>query len=139
MASYAGDVSSREAWERLKTDAEAVLVDVRTSAEWNYVGICDLSELGKQPLFISWQVYPEMTINAEFTGQLESAGVGRETPLYFICRSGARSKAAAIAATQAQFRECYNISDGFEGDPDEERHRGRVNGWKANGLPWIQS
>jgi len=139
MPSYAGDVTSKEAWERLSADQAAALVDVRTAAEWTFVGICDLTALGRQPLLLSWQTFPGMEVNAGFTAQLEAAGLGKDTPLYFLCRSGARSRAAAMAATEAGFTTCYNISDGFEGDPDASRHRSQVNGWKHAGLPWIQN
>jgi rhodanese-related sulfurtransferase len=139
MTSYAGELSSKEAWENLKNNDQAVLVDVRTRAEWNFVGVADLSTLGKEPVFIPWQVYPNMTVNSDFVAELEKTGVNRDTPLYFMCRSGARSRAAAIAATEAGFEHCYNVSDGFEGDPDEQRHRSRINGWKANDLPWVQN
>jgi len=139
MPAYAGDVTSKEAWDRLSADQRAALVDVRTAAEWTFVGICDLSVLGRQPLLLSWQTYPAMEVNPDFTGQLAAAGLTRDTPLYFLCRSGARSRAAAMAAAEAGFSRSYNISDGFEGDPDASRHRSQINGWKYSGLPWVQN
>jgi rhodanese-related sulfurtransferase len=61
-----------------------------------------------------------------------------EAPILFICRSGGRSRAAAAALTAAGYRRCYNVAEGFEGNPDPERHRGKTGGWKAAGLPWVQ-
>lgn len=136
--SYAGDVDPTEAWKRLSETDQAKLVDVRSQAEWSFVGVPDLSGAGKRPIFLQWQVYPAMAQNAAFVDELAKAVPDKETPLYFLCRSGGRSRAAAIAMTAAGYRHCYNISDGFEGNPDGSRHRGRVAGWKATGLPWIQ-
>lgn len=137
-AGYAGDVDVTDAWDAVKNNPGAVLVDVRTAAEWNFVGVPDLSEGGKEPVLVEWQVFPTMEINASFVDAVSAAAPDRTAPIYFLCRSGARSKSAAIAMTQAGYETCYNISDGFEGAPDAARHRGRVNGWKASGLPWIQ-
>lgn len=138
MADYAGDITVEEAWRILSAGAEARLVDVRTRPEWTFVGVPDLSSIGKEPAFIQWQVYPEMKVNDAFAEEIAALGVSRETPLLFLCRSGARSRSAAIAMTQAGYRTCYNVAGGFEGDPDPQRHRGGVNGWKAARLPWVQ-
>lgn len=135
---YAGDISPGEAWRILNDDPAAVLIDVRTPAEWNYVGVPDLSSVGKQPLFVPWLFFPSMELNRDFVEHLESAGLDREAPLLFVCRSGARSRSAAIAMTARGFNKCYNIASGFEGDADKTRHRGTVSGWKAEGLPWVQ-
>jgi rhodanese-related sulfurtransferase len=135
---YAGDIDARKAWEILEKDKKAVLVDVRTRPEWEFVGVPDLSRLEKELALVPWQVYPSMQVNPAFADEIKKAGVASDATLLFICRSGARSKAAAIAMTQAGFRSCYNVAGGFEGPPDPERHRGRVDGWKALGLPWIQ-
>lgn len=136
---YAGDVSPEEAWQALREDANAVLIDVRTRAEWNFVGLPDLSATGKQPLLVEWQSYPTMNQNENFVQDIESAGLSAGAPAYFICRSGARSRAAAIAATAAGLGPAYNVAGGFEGDHDGDRHRGGTNGWKAAGLPWMQN
>ena len=135
---YAGDISPFAAWEMLTREVAARLVDVRTQPEWQFVGKPDLSGLGKDVSFLSWQVYPSMARNEAFVDELRAAGIGEETPLLFICRSGARSRAAAIAATAAGFRRCYNVAGGFEGGLDAERHRGVAEGWKAAHLPWSQ-
>lgn len=132
------DVTPRATYDVLRSDPEAVLIDVRTDAEWNFVGLADLSETGKQPVLIPWQVYPAMQVNGAFADHLRKAGLTPLNKLYFLCRSGARSLAAAQAAQAAGFAHAYNISDGFEGPPDAEGHRGQVAGWKAEGLPWRQ-
>ena len=132
------DVPPSLVWERLRDDPGAMLVDVRTDAEWNFVGLPDLSELGRQPALIPWQLYPSMQINAGFADMLRRAGARPETPLYFICRSGARSLAAAQTAQAAGYGKSFNVADGFEGPPDASGHRGTVAGWKAEGLPWRQ-
>ena len=125
-------------WEALKSNPNAQLVDVRTDAEWNFVGLPDLAALGKQAVLLAWQVYPSMQRNAAFEAQLEKAGFTPEHHIYFLCRSGVRSLAAAEAAQAAGFPHAYNIADGFEGPPDRAGHRGMTSGWKAEGLPWRQ-
>ena len=125
-------------WEALKTDPKAQLVDVRTDAEWNFVGLPDLAAAGKQVVAIQWQVYPTMQRNAAFEDQLKEAGFTPEHHIYFICRSGQRSFAAAQAAQAAGFPHAYNVADGFEGVVDTHGHRGSAAGWKAKGLPWRQ-
>ena len=140
---YAGDISSREAWELLGAESKAQLIDVRTIPEWAFVGLPDLSGLGREVHCVEWQIFPSMAANPEFTkvvgDKVRRAGADEHTPLLFLCRSGARSRAAAIAMTGAGFVKSYNIAGGFEGDLDNERHRGGRNGWKAERLPWRQS
>lgn len=137
-AAYAGDVSSKEAWERLSRDPEAVLVDVRTDAEWAYVGLPDLSRIGKSPVLVQWQRFPDMQVNGNFSEEVIAKGIRPEQAVYFICRSGQRSRHAAMALSAAGYGQCFNVSDGFEGGHDAERHRGTIEGWKAAGLPWTQ-
>lgn len=132
--SYAGDLSPQEAWAKLEHGA--ILVDVRTEGEWAHIGIPDTAAAGStpnEPLFIQWSLAGGIP-NARFIEQLKlQAPAGEDTELVFLCRSGARSVAAAIAATDAGFTS-YNVLEGFEGEPD--RHGGRtVNGWKNRGLP----
>jgi rhodanese-related sulfurtransferase len=141
-ADYAGDISVSDAWEMLKSNPAAQIVDVRTAAEWNYVGLPDTSSLGRKVHTVEWQSFPSGQPNAAFVGeavQALGAAATPETPVLFLCRSGVRSRAAAIAMTRAGFTHAYNIAGGFEGDLDGERHRGKSNGWKAAGLPWKQS
>jgi len=139
---YAGDLSVQEAWDRLAADAKAQLVDVRTVAEWNFVGLPDLSSLQRRVHCVEWQTFPSMAVNPAFAveaqGAVTAAGADKSTPVFFLCRSGARSRAAAAALTELGFTQAFNIANGFEGDPDGERHRGRLSGWKAAGLPWRQ-
>lgn len=139
-ANYAGDVSAEEAWRVLSENSDAVLVDVRTRAEWTFVGLADLGSLGKEPLLAEWQSFPTMNVNQDFIADVTAAlsDAARAAPVFFLCRSGARSKAAAIALTAQGFAQGYNIVGGFEGDLDEGRHRGLRTGWKAAGLPWVQ-
>jgi rhodanese-related sulfurtransferase len=140
---YAGDVDVREAWTLLGADPKAQLIDCRTAAEWAFVGLPDLSSLGRNALCVEWQSFPSMTVDPEFTNraanELRRAGADSDTPVLFLCRSGARSRAAAIAMTRAGFAHAYNIAGGFEGDMDQTGHRGQRNGWKAADLPWRQS
>ena len=138
-ASFAGDIPVEEAWAVLKDEPDATLIDVRTDAEWSYVGVPDLTGLGKQPLLISWQRFPDMAINTEFIETLRRAGLSLDAANLFICRSGVRSRAAALAMAAEGFSRCYNVAEGFEGDKDACQHRGTTGGWKAAGLPWIQS
>lgn len=140
-ANYAGDVSAEETWRVLSENPNAVLVDVRTRAEWSFVGVPDLAAIGKEPHLAEWQSFPSMSVNPSFGAEVAAAlGEARKSaPVFFLCRSGARSKAAAIALTGKGFARCYNVVGGFEGDLDGERHRGRRGGWKAAGLPWSQS
>ena len=132
------NVAPQQVWEALASDASAQVVDVRTDAEWMYVGLPDLAETGKQPVLIPWQMFPSGQVNTGFTEHLKAAGLTPEHKIYFLCRSGVRSLAAAAAAQEAGYPHAYNVSDGFEGPPDEEGHRGTVAGWKASGLAWRQ-
>ncbi|MBR0643398.1 rhodanese-like domain-containing protein [Plastoroseomonas hellenica] len=132
------DVTATETWAALESDPDAALVDVRTDAEWNFVGLPELSSLGKQPVLIPWQVYPSMQVNGAFAEHLRKAGLTPLSKIYFLCRSGARSLAAGQAAQAAGFPHAFNVAGGFEGPVDAEGHRGAVSGWKAEGLPWRQ-
>jgi len=135
--SYAGDVTPEQAWTVLRDEPGAVLVDVRTRAEWSYVGLPDLSAVGKDVVLVEWQTYPDGAVNGRFTADLEAAGVAKDAPVYFLCRSGVRSVAAAEAAARDGWAQSHNILDGFEGPHDAQRHRS-VSGWKVAGLPWVQ-
>jgi rhodanese-related sulfurtransferase len=132
------NVAPTQTWEAIQADASAHLIDVRTDAEWNFVGVPDLQAAGKQTVLIQWQVSPSMQRNPGFEADLQRAGLTPDNTLYFICRSGVRSLAAAEAARAAGFPHVFNVADGFEGPPDAEGHRGAVAGWKADNLPWRQ-
>jgi len=132
------DIAPADVLAALREDPLAQLVDVRTDAEWAYVGLPDLSEAGKQPILIPWQVFPTMQVNPRFVEMLKETGFTPEHRIYFLCRSGVRSLAAAQAALAEGFPNAFNIAGGFEGPMDAEGHRGAVAGWKAEGLPWRQ-
>jgi rhodanese-related sulfurtransferase len=136
---YAGDLGPAETYDLLRKDGRAVLIDVRTRAEWAYVGTPDLRELGRDVVLIEWTTFPDGQRNPEFLAELEQAGVERDAPLAFICRSGQRSRRAAELATAAGYTTAYNVAEGFEGPVDDAGHRGTNGGWKAAGLPWRQS
>lgn len=135
-------VSVEDAWARLKSDSRSVLIDVRTIAEWAYVGLPDLSSIGRRPVLVEWQGFPDDRLNTAFvervTEALNPLGADRDSELLFICRSGQRSLKAARAMTEAGYTRCLNVTDGFEGPLDPSRHRGTLGGWKAKGLPWAQ-
>jgi rhodanese-related sulfurtransferase len=140
---YAGDVNPEQAWEMLGRNPKAQLVDVRTMAEWAFVGTPDLSGLGREVHRVQWQMFPDMSRNEDFVRvvaeRVQEAGADIETPILFLCRSGGRSRAAAVAMTAVGYQCALNIGGGFEGDVDQAGHRGTVNGWKAAKLPWRQS
>jgi rhodanese-related sulfurtransferase len=142
-AGYAGDVTAKSAWDSLAGAPDAALVDVRTIAEWAYVGVPVLSSIGKSAVLVEWDRFPSGELVPDFIGrlkaELDKAGIGADSTLYFICRSGNRSRRAAIAATAAGYKRCFNVEQGFEGRLDPDRHRGGPGSWKAEGLPWVQS
>jgi rhodanese-related sulfurtransferase len=136
--SYAGDITPEQAWKMLSDNPDAVLVDCRTDAEWRFVGVADLSSLGRDVVYVEWNGV-DGKHNESFVADLNSAGVEPgERPVIFLCRSGNRSIGAAEAATAAGIEPSYNVLDGFEGNLDEHKHRGGA-GWRAIGLPWKQS
>lgn len=142
--SYAGDITPQQAWELLRAHPNAVLVDVRTDAEWRYVGVPDTSSIDRRTVLIEWVSYPTGARNESFVDQLVEAGIvggaDEETsrPVIFLCRSGQRSIGAAEAATAAGIGPAYNVLDGFEGGLGADGRRG-TSGWRALGLPWTQS
>jgi len=127
---YAGALLPTEAHQLMRAGAK--LVDVRTKPEVLYVGRVPGAAT------IEWQTYPGNRPNPEFIGEL-AAAIGKDEPVMFLCRSGARSHAAAEAAMRAGWKETYNILEGFEGDKDAQEHRSTVGGWRKAGLPWTQS
>jgi rhodanese-related sulfurtransferase len=130
-------------WQRLASRPGSQLIDVRTRAEWTYVGIPDLGPIGKRAVLVEWQTFPDQTVDPRFVerliGELKAVGAQLDDDLFFICRSGGRSLAAAKAMAEAGYRACHNVAGGFEGPLDDDRHRGSVGGWKATGLPWLQA
>jgi len=126
---YAGNVLPELAWQWLQ-GGEAVLVDVRTDAEREWVG--------KVPgaVAVAWKQWPTMALNPDFDAQLRAA-VPAGKKVVLLCRSGVRSVAAAQRATGLGI-EAYNILEGFEGDVDASGQRGNLGGWRKRGLPWHQ-
>ena len=135
---YTGDISAAVAWEMLESDPAAILIDVRTDAEWTHVGTPDLSSIGKRPLFLEWQA-PTGLLNPDFGQRVVDEVPAKDAPLIFICRSGARSASAAAAMTQKGYSKCYNLAGGFEGSADESGHCGVTDGWKVTGLAWVKA
>ena len=129
---YGGALTPAEAHEVWRSAPGAQLVDVRTRAEWDYVG--------RIPGAIEIEIltYPGNRPNPGFVAELESR-VDKSAPVLFICRSGGRSHNAAMLARQAGYDAAYNVLEGFEGDRDPQGHRNTVGGWRAAGLPWTQS
>lgn len=144
-ASTVAETGPDEAWTDLRASARTLLVDVRTRPEWSFVGVPDLQTAPSGLMLAEWRQFPGMAVNPDFAAVLLS-DIGAEVPerIYFICRSGARSMEAARAVAEAlnaqgRTAACINVAEGFEGDLDQDGHRGRRNGWKARGLPWRQT
>lgn len=129
---YSGAVTPIEASTLLAALPGALLVDVRTHAEWNYVGRVPGS------LHIEWNTYPEGTRNPAFLEQLQAKAPDLDAPILFLCRSGQRSDHAARAAREAGYTRAFNVLEGFEGDKDTFGQRGHLNGWRHARLPWNQ-
>ena len=128
---YAGALTPKEAHEVWNLAPGAKLVDVRTRAEWDWVGRVP------HAVEIDWVEYPDMTRNANFITELRRQ-VDAEATILILCRSGVRSRSAASAALEVGFTAAYNILEGFEGDKDAYNHRGKLGGWRFHGLPWYQ-
>ncbi len=135
---YAGDLTPKQGWEMLAENPYAVLIDVRTEAEYAWVGSPDLSSLGKDALDVPWMMFLDMELIPDFVDHVSGAAHCKETPLMILCRSGVRALQAAEAMTEAGFTKCYNLASGFEGKHDDNGHRGTINGWKVDGLFWRQ-
>lgn len=130
-----------EAWNFLKNYKSSYLVDVRTIAEWSFVGVPNLESINKQLIQIEWMQYPKMNINPYFKEQYEK-NIEINNPelhVFFICRSGGRSLEAAKYIAQFGKNHYYNVIDGFEGNMDSQAQRNNKDGWKFNKLPWSQS
>lgn len=144
-ASIVDELAPQETFNQLSKHASAALVDVRTRAEWSFVGIPDVQQLGTPLWLVEWVSFPTMSPNMQFVDQVAAeAGDSLPERLFFICRSGVRSMMAAQSVAHAMQEKghplhCTNVSEGFEGDLDGKGHRGSYNGWKAHGLPWRQS
>lgn len=145
LSAIVDEATPEDAWNALAIDDDAVLVDVRSRPEWSFAGMPDLSELGREVWTVEWQTWPDMTQNLGFLTDLD-AQMGDEVPsrMFFLCRAGPRSLAAARAtAKQLHSRginvHITNVAEGFEGAQNDSGQRGTLSGWKAAGLPWRQS
>lgn len=130
---YGGAVTPAEAFELLQAEPGAKLVDVRSRAEWEWVGRVPGAVL------VEWNGWPGGARNPDFERELLAKVPDKTHPLLFICRSGSRSHHAAIAAAQLGYAHALNVLEGFEGAKDSAGHRATVGGWKVAGLPWVQS
>ena len=127
---FTGTVLPHEAWALFQT-GHAVIVDVRTNEERKFVGYVE------DTIHIPWATGTALNRNPRFAKELETK-VGKDKTILLLCRSGKRSAAAANVAFNAGFENIYNIEQGFEGDLDEDNHRGAFNGWRFHQLPWRQ-
>jgi rhodanese-related sulfurtransferase len=129
--SYAGGVPPDVAWQ-LFSAGHALLVDVRSGEERKFVGHVP------QSLHVAWASGTSLTRNPRFVRELEAKTGGKDAVVLLLCRSGKRSALAAEAAAKAGFTHVFNVFEGFEGELDARQHRGSSDGWRAQGLPWIQ-
>lgn len=127
------NLDPKQSWALLRQNSAAVMVDVRTAIEHSFVG-CP-----PNAVHIPWKEFPGMQANEQFVSQVEAEVVDKDTPILLLCRSGVRSVAAAKALDDAGFTQLINIVEGFEGAPDNNKHRGNLDGWRFHGLPWEQS
>lgn len=132
---YAGALTPQEAFEVLQASSKALLVDVRTKAELELVGRIPGA------LNVEWAFYPGMVANenfaAQLTAELDHLGVGKDSVLIFLCRTGGRSNNAATVAAALGYSQAYNTLEGFEGEANADKQRTTINGWKHAGLPWV--
>lgn len=126
------NISAQQAWEFLVNNPQAVLLDVRTPMEYEYVGHAPNS------LNIPWVDEPHWNVDPHFVNKVRDV-VPQSATILAICRSGKRSLAALEQLADCGFTELCNVEDGFEGDLDENSHRNTINGWRVAGLPWRQS
>lgn len=139
---YSDDKTCKEAFSALSSSGKVALVDVRTTKEWDAIGVPDLAQISEDTpsaLFVEWQMFPHMMVNPDFVqithAKLEAMGISKEDPVYFLCRSGVRSKDAASALSSIGYAKTYNILGGFEGNPDANGERANINGWVFDQLP----
>ena len=127
------NLDPNQAWHLLQTDSDAVMVDVRTKMEHNFVG----HPLGA--VHIPWKEFPDWQVNAGFVDQVIKTVPNKNAPVLLLCRSGQRSLDAAVALEAAGYTRLINIVEGFEGPLDDNKHRGNLGGWRFHDLPWEQS
>lgn len=134
------EITPGEAGELLKSDPNAVVLDVRSKVEFDYVG----HPVGA--VHVPWQEFPGWQVDPQFIEKVRqkladrgTANPEKNVTVLSLCRSGSRSRAAAQALAASGFERVYNIAQGFEGDRDQNGHRGTVGGWRFHGLPWEQT
>lgn len=133
-------VTPPEAWEMMQSDQRVVMIDVRSSMEYLFVG----HPLGS--VHVPWIDAPEWTVNPHFVTEVRKVmlgGIGMhdaggDAPVLLICRSGKRSLEAGNLLINNEFTEVYNVEQGFEGELDKNHHRSTLGGWRYHGLPWEQ-
>ena len=129
------EVNPKQAWKILRENPQAILLDVRSKAEFNFVGH------PVDAVHVAIQEAPDWQTDPAFADKVtETLGqTSKDTTILTLCRSGKRSMLAAQLLEEQGYKHTVNIAEGFEGDPDENRHRGNVNGWRFHGLPWEQT
>jgi rhodanese-related sulfurtransferase len=138
MSQQVKSLSAKEAWQICQKDPRTLLIDVRSSMEYLFVGH------PQGAIHIPWIDEPDWVINKNFATEIRKLGLGglQETTgdvaIILICRSGNRSAEAGKALIDAGIFNIYNIDEGFEGKLDETHHRSSVEGWRFHGLPWEQ-
>jgi rhodanese-related sulfurtransferase len=132
-------IKAKESWLELENNQNSALIDVRTSAEFNFVGFPDLENAAATYHQIPIMEFPHMSFQDDFIENMQKQITDKSKKLYFICRSGARSQRAAVMALEAGYEDASNISDGFEGDNNDAGQRSKINGWKFANLPWRQN
>lgn len=136
---YAPQIEPKNAYDVLSKDENSFLVDVRTMPEWAYTGVANLSEINKKVITISWLNFPNMAANNNFSAEFLGAIPDKNSKIFFICKTGGRSQDAANNMMQIGYKNCFNITNGYEGDLNEKNQRSSINGWRASGLPWHQN
>ena len=135
-----GELTPQQAWDMMQADNRAVLVDIRSSMEYLFVGH------PSGAVHVAWIDEPDWTVNPHFVTeirQLMLGGVACEpgepcAPIILICRSGKRSKEAGHKLLEAGLENVYHIDEGFEGELNDQHQRSSVGGWRFHGLPWEQ-
>ena len=123
----------KQACEILQNNPDAVLIDVRTSSEYAFVGH------PPQAVLIPWKEAPDWKVNPDFIKNVDATVADKSIPVVLMCRSGQRSMQAAQALEAEGYTNLSNMEEGFEGDLDDEKHRSTINGWRFYRLPWRQS
>ena len=128
------EIKALDAFRLLEREPDAVLLDVRTTAEWDFVGVPLVEHYAQ----VEWRLYPDMHVNPDFLAEVRAAGITPDHAVVVMCKMGGRSREAATFLIENGFERVHNMVDGFEGVPNDYGHRRCVNGWIAAGLPWLQ-